>query len=135
MKDEAIDNVDDIDRLGRLEAEAIKKLPSFHTIILAKNDIGRVNLYKLVSKSHIDYFHRQPKIPKSLLEECREGLIIGSACEAGEIYSAILNKQSGDQLDRLVSFYDYLEIQPLGNNEFLIRDEGSREVILIPRKT
>ena len=126
LKEDGIDNVDDIDKLGRLEPEAIKKLPSFHTIILAKNDIGRVNLYKLVSKSHIDYFHRQPKIPKSLLEECREGLIIGSACEAGEIYSAILNKQSGDQLDRLVSFYDYLEIQPLGNNEFLIRDEGSR---------
>ncbi len=126
LKEQNIENVNDIDRLGKMEAEAIKKLPAFHTIILAKNDIGRVNLYKLVSKSHIDYFHRQPKIPKSLLEEHREGLIIGSACEAGEIYSAILNKQSSSQLDKLVNYYDYLEIQPLDNNEFLIRNEAGR---------
>lgn len=122
-----ITNINDIDRLGRLPAEAIRKLPAYHTIILAKNDIGRVNLYKMVSLSHIEYYNKRPKIPKSLLMECRDGIMVGSACEAGEVYRAILGNQSNDQIERLVRFYDYLEIQPLDNNEFLIRSERSDE--------
>ena len=89
--------------------------------------LGRVNLYKMVSMSHIEYYNKRPKIPKSLLMECREGIIVGSACEAGEVYRAVFKNQSEEQIGRLVNFYDYLEIQPLGNNEFLIRSERSDE--------
>ena len=120
--------VSDIDRLGKMSAEAIRKLPAYHAILLAKNDAGRVNLYKMVSLSHIEYFNKRPKIPKSLLMECREGIILGSACEAGEIFRAVLTNQPHDQIARLVNFYDYLEIQPLCNNEFLIRSENERDV-------
>lgn len=127
LKEKGIDNVNDIDKLGRLSAEAIRKLPSYHAILLAKNEVGRVNLYRMVSKSHIDYFNKRPKIPKSLLMECREGIIVGSACEAGEVFRAVLTNQSDEVLDRIVKFYDYLEIQPLTNNEFLIRSDKSDE--------
>ena len=119
-----ITNINDIDKLGKLSAEAIKKLPVYHAILLAKNDIGRINLYKMVSLSHIEYYNKRPRIPKSLLMECREGLLVGSACESGEIYRAVLSEQSEEQIERLVNFYDYLEIQPIGNNEFLLNDEG-----------
>ncbi len=95
---------------------------AYHAIILAKNIVGRTNLYKLVSMSHIDYFSRRPKIPKSLFIENREGLIIGSACEAGELYRALLEDRPNDEIARLVNFYDYLEIQPLGNNKYMIND-------------
>ena len=125
LREKNINNVDEIDKLGKLSAEAIRKLPAYHAILLAQNDVGRVNLYKMVSLSHIEYFNKRPKIPKSLLLECREGIVLGSACEAGEIYRAILGNQSHEQIARLVNFYDYLEIQPLGNNEFLIRSERS----------
>ncbi|NLO09266.1 MAG: PolC-type DNA polymerase III, partial [Clostridiales bacterium] len=118
-------NINDIDKLGRLSAEAIRKLPSYHAILLAKNDIGRINLYKMVSLSHIEYFNKRPKIPKSLLMECREGILVGSACEAGEIYRAVLSDQSEERIEELVNFYDYLEIQPIDNNEFLILSESS----------
>ncbi|MFA9463774.1 MAG: PolC-type DNA polymerase III [Velocimicrobium sp.] len=124
---------------GQDSKDTIKKLPAHHAVILAKNDIGRVNLYKLVSLSHIDYYQRRPKIPKSLFEENREGLIIGSACEAGELYQAILRNESKEEITRLAKFYDYLEIQPLGNNAFMIREdkydiENNDDLIAINKK-
>ena len=127
LKEQDIKKVNEIDKLGKLSVEAIRKLPAYHAIFLAQNDIGRVNLYKMVSLSHLEYYSKRPKVPKSLLMECREGIIVGSACEAGEIYRALLTNKSQEQIARLVNFYDYLEIQPLGNNDFLIRSDRSDE--------
>lgn len=123
LEERGINTLKELNGLSKLSAETIKKLPTYHAIILASSDVGRVNLYKLISLSHIDYYNRRPRIPKSLFQENREGLIIGSACEAGEMYQAILRNQPKEELTRLAEFYDYLEIQPLGNNEFMIHSD------------
>ena len=99
------------------------KLPTYHMIIFAKNKEGLKNLYRLISSSYLDYYKRFPRMPKSLIEEYREGLIIGSACEAGELYRAILSGRSEQEIEEIVSFYDYLEIQPLANNAFLVANK------------
>lgn len=101
---------------------AVKKKKYYHIILLATNETGRINLYRLISFSHINYFNRRPRIPRSVLKRYREGIIVGSACVAGEIMDGILSGASEDRLKYLTSFYDYLEIQPTGNNEFLIRN-------------
>ena len=103
----------------------VRKTPSYHAIVLAKNDVGRVNLYKLISASHLQYFNRRPKVPKSLILENREGLILGSACEAGELYRALLRGAPQAEIADIVNFYDYLEIQPNGNNAFMIDSDKS----------
>ncbi len=124
LGERGIKTLDEANALGMASVENIKKLPSYHAIILAANDMGRINLYRLVSDSHLKYFHRKPRIPKSEFEKHREGLIIGSACEAGELYQALLREQSEEEIARLVRFYDYLEIQPLGNNAFMLRGDN-----------
>ncbi len=115
--------LDAINELGHANAGAIKKMPTYHGIILAASEEGRVNLYRLVSLSHLQYYNRRPRIPKSEFMKYREGLIIGSACEAGELYQAILGGRSQQEIARIVNFYDYLEIQPTGNNMFMIASD------------
>lgn len=119
LKDKGITRLNDINQLF-VESINIKKLDTYHIIILAKNHVGLRNLYEVITKSHINYYHKKPRIPKSLLTQKRDGLIIGTACEAGELYKAILGNKSRREIENMVKFYDYLEIQPLANNYFLI---------------
>ncbi len=125
LHERGMETLDDVNQMGATSPELVKKLKSHHAIILATNDIGRINLYRLVSMSHLTYFHKTPRVPKSEFVKYREGLLLGSACEAGELYRAILDGRPEEEIIRLVKFYDYLEIQPIGNNSFMLRDEKS----------
>ena len=123
LKERHIETLNDLNSLGATSVDTVKKLPTHHAIILAQNEVGRINLYRLVSESHLTYYAKRPRIPKSLYLKYKEGLCIGSACEAGELYQAILNRRPQEEIARLVNFYDYLEIQPLGNNMFMLESD------------
>ncbi len=128
LKEKEIYDLNQVNEFAGQSIDLIKKGRTYHGIILVKNNIGRVNLNRLVSESHITYFNRRPRMPKSLIEKYREGLIIGSACEAGELYSALVDQRSDETIAKIVSFYDYLEIQPVGNNEFMIHSDRIENV-------
>ncbi|MBZ9608283.1 PolC-type DNA polymerase III [Clostridium estertheticum] len=132
-------NIFDLDTLNKefLGDFNIKKANTYHVIILAKNQVGLKNLYKLISASNLEHFHRRPRLPKTLIEKYRDGLIVGSACEAGQVYKEVLHGKSEEDIRKIVKFYDYLEIQPLLNNKFMIKNgtvKDESELMDINRK-
>ena len=134
MLDMGIEDVSEIN--GRVKPNP-KKLPTHHMIILAKNKVGLKNLYRLITKSNLEYFHRHPRVPRSELLEHREGLIVGSACEAGQLYQAVFSGKPKERLRKMAEICDYLEIQPNGNNAFMLRNgmvESEEELCEINRQ-
>ncbi|MDO4615513.1 MAG: PolC-type DNA polymerase III [Lachnospiraceae bacterium] len=125
MEKLSVETFDDLNKKGTISPDRIRNLRYYHAILLAKNETGRRNLYTLVSKSHLNYYKMRPRIPRSVLNEHRDGLILGSACSAGELYAAILEGKTDAEIARIANYYDYLEIQPDGNNSYLLKDPKS----------
>jgi DNA polymerase-3 subunit alpha (Gram-positive type) len=121
----------------QIAKETLSRMKAYHIIVLAQNQQGLNNLYKIVTRSHLEYFYKTPRIPKSLLMKYKKGLILGSACEAGELFRGIIEGKNDKELERIAKFYDFLEIQPLGNNEFLVENgilESSEKIKEINKK-
>jgi DNA polymerase III subunit alpha, Gram-positive type len=130
------ENIKNMDKAMSGE-EDYKSFNTYHAVILVQNQKGLRNLYQIISESHLNYFHKKPRVPKKLLSQNREGLLVGSACESGELYRAFLAQKTQEDIERIASFYDYLEIQPLSNNRFLIEKglvSGEEELCAIHRK-
>lgn len=136
LKEEGIDTLEGINEYS-LKHKDIRKERTHHIVMYAQNYVGLKNLYKIVSSSHMDHFYRKPRVPKSLIDKYREGLILGTACESGELYSAILKNRPKEEIESIADYYDFLEIQPIDNNLFLVRNgdvSGKEELREINRK-
>ena len=128
LRERGAERLCDIERVMQsARKEGVRSQKAKHIVLLVKDKVGLKNLYKLISKSYLEHFKRNPIVPKSLIMEHREGLIIGSACASGELFEAMLRRGSDAQLKRLASIYDYLEIQPICNNRFLLDNGTARD--------
>lgn len=144
LREEGIRNFEQMNAAMSERADPLR-LPSYHMVIFAKNKTGLKNLYQLITHSYLDYYRKVPRMPKSLIEHHREGLIIGSACESGEVFRAVFDGLEGEPLDEIASFYDYFEIQPISNNRFLVAqgkvkddaglEELNRKIVALAKKT
>ena len=127
LADSGADTLEKINNLSDNNPEVIKRLRTHHCVLLAKNNTGRVNLYTMISESHLNYFFKKPRIPKSLLMKHREGILVGSACVSGELFEALLDERGDETIAGIADFYDYLEIQPRANNRFLLESPRMRD--------